>query len=155
MSEHGGAGAPPADPPDPASLTPDRYLANGFVDATGKIRPEHLGFHAFAAALQFQHANVPVQELAATYEALAQLMPLTEGSPTRRLREAVEEALDLVARMLNIANSEAIEDWIIACAEHIHTQADLDAFLAHFQAVMRHYGALAAVTEGAEGEEQP
>jgi hypothetical protein len=139
----------PADPPDPAGRTPEIYLADGFTGPDGHVRPELVGYDSFAAASQFFAAEVPAQELAATHEALRQEIAPLASPKVAHLEDAVDEALDIVERMLGIENSEAIETWLITCAAYIRNDADLDAFLAHFQAVVRQYSALTAITPGA------
>ncbi|MDB6122858.1 MAG: hypothetical protein JWQ71_1851 [Pedosphaera sp.] len=135
--------------PDPTqlhNLKPADYLAKGFFVAPKKIQPELTGTYAFAAASQLERAEASPDELAATLEALKQILPTQSGDDAaRKFGAAVQEALALVERMLNISNNIAIEGWLRECAKYVKTPEDIDAFLQHFQAVLLQYTALIGV----------
>jgi hypothetical protein len=125
-------------------LTPEIYLAAGYVDAAGALRPEFLTDFATAAANQLVLAELSPQELALTYEGIRQILPQHDGDPAARLHAATEEALAVVARAIQQPNNEGMVDWLSKCASIVETAAELDGFMAHLQAVMRLYGLLAA-----------
>ncbi len=126
------------------ALTPARYLADGFVEASGKPRPELQSGYATAAATQLRAADLAPQELQFTYEALRQSLALQEGSPQERIQAAVEEALETVRGMIQQPNNPGLVKWIKECAAMVKTQPDLDAFLAHILAVLKLYTVLVA-----------
>ncbi len=130
---------------DLLALTPDRYLADGYCDASGGIRPELTGQYATAAATQLLQAEASPQEVSLTAEAIRQLLPLHMASSQDRLVTAMEEALTLVARTLQQGNNEGLVNWLSGCAATVRRQADIDGFLAHLQAVERQYAVLAAL----------
>lgn len=134
--------------PEQMSASPDDYLKAGWHDAGGGTRRDLTGLTAFAVALRLQRAGVPPQELAATLEALRQVLPDTEGPAQERITLALEESLNLVGAMLGQDSTDALDDWLAECAGHVADAADLDPFLAHLEAVTRQYGALAAAATG-------
>ena len=132
---------------DLVALGPDRYLADGFHDASGAPRPELRGLYATAACTQLLDAELAPQELGFTFEALRLLLPQhDEGSPTVRLVAATREALETVARSIQQRNNRGLVTWLDACIRHVRTDADLDAFLDHMRAVTRQYALLAALS---------
>ena len=130
---------------DLLALTPDRYLADGYCDVSGAVRPELTGEYATAAATQLRRAEASPQEVSLTAEAVRQLLPLHMASSQDRLVAALEEALTLVARTLQQGNNEGLVNWLSGCAAAVRRQADIDGFLAHLQAVERQYAILAAL----------
>ena len=129
------------------ALTPEIYLADGFVDGAGHPRPDLFADYASAAVAQLVTAEVAPQELAMTVEGLRQLVTLQEGDPVQRLDDAIDEVLGLMARILQQPNNKGLVAWISACADMVETQADLDAFLAHGQAVARQYALLLSLPQ--------
>ena len=127
------------------ALTPEHYLADGYCDASGKLRPEMTGEYATAAAMQLMAAGASPQEVSLTAEAIRQILPMHMSSSRNRLVAALEEGLMLVARTLQQGNNEGLVYWLSGCAAAVGRQADLDGFLAHFQAVERQYAVLAAL----------
>jgi hypothetical protein len=126
------------------ALTPARYLKEGFVDNKGKPKPELLTGYATAAATQLLAAEVAPQELAFTYEALRQTLPMQEGPPPKRIRGAVEEALGIVRGMIQQPNNPGLTKWTNDATAMVKGPADIDAFMAHFLAVLRLYSVLVA-----------
>jgi hypothetical protein len=139
---------------DPAQLLarrPSEYLKDGFRDARGAPRPELAGLDAFAVATQFAAAEASPDEVAATYEALRQVLEAAPpGDPAARFAAAVQDALDLVERLLGVTNNIAVAGWLRACRPFVKTDADVAAFLEHFQAVLRQYSALISVSQPPE-----
>lgn len=132
---------------------PGEYLKGGLLDAAGKLRPELVGLDAFAVATQFVTAGASPDEVAATYEALRQVLAQQPaGDAARRFATSVQGALDLVRRLLGITNNIAVAGWLRACRPFVQTDADIAAFLEHFQAVVRQHGALVAVSQSPEEE---
>ncbi len=139
---------------DMLALTPDRYLAAGWIDPSGRPRPELLTDDAVAAATQLQQGEVSPQELAYLLEALRQIMPLHDGAPRQRIASALEEALETVGRMIRQQNNEGLVRWALACAMTVRQTEDIDAMLRHMEAVLRHYAVLATLppSEPSAGE---
>lgn len=128
------------------SATPGEYLKDGWMDAKGQTRADLLGLKAFAIASQLQQAYVSSQELALTQEALKQVLALDEGDIETRFPDAVSEALDLVGGITNTAPNPRLANWLKACIPFVKTEADLQAFLQHLQAVMRQHVTLIGVS---------
>src|SRR4051794_8773227 len=124
---------------------PSDYLKNGFFDGAGSLKPELTGLDAFAIASQFERAEASPEEVAATLEALRQILPLQTGDPSMRFRGAVQESLNLVRRLLRIDNNIILSAWLRECSAWVTTEADIEGFTQHFLAVVRQYSALAAV----------
>ena len=127
------------------ALTPDRYLADGFNDAAGRLKPELLTDYALAAATQFLRAELSPQELAYTVAALQQILPMHDGPPPARIEAALEETLSTVSGMIGQPNNEGLAAWCRACAAMVRQPSDIDGFMAHIQAVLRQYAALASL----------
>jgi hypothetical protein len=89
-------------------------------------------------------AECSPQELALTYEGIRQLLPVHEGPPRDRLFAAFEETLLVVARAIRQPNNGGLVDWISDCAAIVETQAELEGFMRHIQAVMRLYSIMVA-----------
>ena len=125
-------------------LRPETYLADGWLDAQGRLIPDFTGDYATAAATQLMAAECSPQELALTYEGIRQLLPVHEGPPRDRLFAAFEETLLVVARAIRQPNNGGLVDWISDCAAIVETQAELEGFMRHIQAVMRLYAIMVA-----------
>jgi hypothetical protein len=127
-------------------LTPDKYLSEGYLDEHGRARAEVRGEWATAAAQQLLAAQVSPQEVGFTVEAIKQLLPLhDEADPQDRLFATIEEATQVVARMIDQPLNEPFRQWLYACAGQVADAAEIDAFLQHIEAVNRQYGAIAAL----------
>jgi DNA-binding transcriptional MerR regulator len=133
-------------------LTPDVYLADGYLAADGTPQRALIGEAASAAATQLRAAELAPQELGFTLEAIRQLLPLhDEPTVSERLHATLEEAAELVARTIGQPNNAGLWRWLNACAAPVGTAAELDAFLAHLDAVNRIYAMLVAL----EPEQSP
>jgi hypothetical protein len=130
---------------DLLDLTPDIYLADGFLLPDGQIRPDLLSGAAVAAATQLSDDEVSPQEMAFTYEAIRALLPMHEGAAGPRLCDAVGEALAAVGRMIRQPNNEGLVSWCQTCAAQVHQEAEIAAFLEHMQVVMRYLALLASL----------
>jgi hypothetical protein len=136
------------------ALTPDRYLAEGWVDGSGAPRRELMSDYATAAATQLLAGGLAPQELGFTVAALEQVLPLNDtGTPASRLAASLEETLETVGRMIGQPNNESLVEWLISCAATVRTRADLDAFMAHLHAVLRLYSVLASMPEPGSSSE--
>lgn len=129
------------------ALTPDHYLASGYLDDNLRPRRELTTDYATAAATQLLAAELPAQELAFTYEALRFVLPNHDGPPRERARDALAEALETVTRMTRQTNNEGLVRWLDACLAAIGRPEDIDALLQHIQSVLRLYTAIAAIPE--------
>lgn len=125
-------------------LSASRYLSDGFIDPRGKPFAALQTTFATAAATQFLDAQLSPQELAFTYEALKQVLPLHAGIPSARLREAIAEALEVVRAMVKQPNNARLKQWLGECSTYVKTKADLEVFLEHFMAVLRQYTVIVA-----------
>jgi hypothetical protein len=121
------------------ALTPELYLADGYIGSDGTPRPELREVFATAASIQFLAAELSPQELSFTYEAIRQLLPMREGQVAERAWNALGDALALVARIMQQPNNGGLVNWLYPCAEAVKTEADLDAFLDHLQAASTQY----------------
>jgi hypothetical protein len=126
------------------ALTPAKYLAKGFVNAKGKPVPELQNTYATAAAMQLLAGELSPQELAFTYEALKQTLPLHDEPPAKKAKAALDEALETVRGMIKQTNNTALTKWINQCATFVKSPADLEAFSAHILAVLRLYSVMVA-----------
>jgi hypothetical protein len=127
------------------ALTPSHYLAEGWCDPGGAPRPELRSIFATAASTQLEQAEASPEELAATFEALRQVLPLHRGSPHDRAVEAADEALITVSSLLDKKNNPGVAAWLTACADAVRTDPDLAAFTDHAQAVVRQYAVITAL----------
>lgn len=132
---------------DLLALTSEQYLANGYTGPDGAMRPEFNSDYATAASTQFLESGLSPQELSLTAEAVRQILPLHEGSPGERARATADEALGLVANAIKQPNNEVLARWLNACAAAVHSEADLQAFLAHLLATERLYGLVADLSQ--------
>jgi len=96
-----------------------------------------------AAATALRAAELSPQEMAFTYEAIKALLKQEEGSPQARMDAALGEALATVARMIRQPNNEGLAAWCRNGASQVREEADIAAFLAHMQAVLRLYSLMA------------
>lgn len=127
---------------------PQDYLRDGLSTPAGSLRPDLAGMPAFAVATQLDEAVASPQEVALTFEMLKQVLGVSEGDGTpagERFVAAAREALDRVARLLSKVNNIVLDGWLEDCAPFIQNEADIQAFLSLFQAVLQQYTALQAV----------
>jgi hypothetical protein len=130
------------------ALTPEKYLAGGYRDEHGEPRAELRGLFATAASTQLEASLTSPQELAATLDALAMVLPLHEGDAHARCAEACDEALSTVASMYDKDSNPGIAAWLGACAGAVESEDDIAALLDHFRAVVRQYAILTALANG-------
>lgn len=126
-------------------LTAPRYLAKGYRDAAGQPLGELQTTFATAVSTQFLAAGLSPQELAFSYEALKQTLPMhAEATPAERTEAAVTEALEIVRGMIRQPNHPRLEQWLRDCAAAVRNEADPQALLEHMMAVLRQYSVIAA-----------
>jgi hypothetical protein len=130
------------------ALTPEKYLAGGYLDEHKKPRAELRGVFATAASTQLEATETSPQELGATLDALAMVLPLHTGAAHARCAEACDEALTTVASMYDKDSNPGIAAWLGACAAAVKTEDDIAALLDHFRAVVRQYAVIAAIANG-------
>lgn len=140
---------------DLLALTPERYLADGYIGADGAMRREFNSDYATAASTQFLAAELSPQELSLTCEAVRQILPLQAGTPGARAQATADEALGLVANAIKQPNNEAVARWLHACAAAVRTETDLQAFLQHLLATERQYGLVASFSQQASSPPDP
>ncbi len=125
-------------------MKPAFFLADGYCERDGSVRPGLTGVYATAVANQLLGAELAPQELAFTIEAIRALLPLHDGPASERWRGALYEALETVARMIRQPNNEGLVQWLEECASHVRQEADIAALDAHMVAVLRQYSVLAS-----------
>src|SRR5258708_7205772 len=79
-------------------MKPASFLKDGFRDAANQPRAELASIWATAGATQME--AVRPMELAAAIEALRQVLPLHEGTPSERYLTACEEATEVAVGLL-------------------------------------------------------
>jgi hypothetical protein len=126
------------------ALSASRYLATGFVDQRGKAVVELQTTFATAAATQFGEAQLSPQELAFTFEALKQALPLYSDTPSGRIKSAVGEALEIVRGMIKQPNNARLVQWLSECSAAVKSEVDIVALVEHFMAVLRQYTVIVA-----------
>lgn len=124
---------------DLLALTPDRYLAGGFDDADALA-----GEFASAAAAQLLEGEVAPQELAFTAAAFDETLEMHDGTPREQAEAAINEALEVVARLIRQPNNERLAQWLEDCAAHVTKPGDLAALQAHLDAVLKQYTVVAS-----------
>ena len=134
---------------------PEIYLADGYLDDGGHLRGDFLGDYVTAATTRLLAAEVSPQEVAFVFEALRLLLPEYEGPARQRLVGALTEAFQVVARAIRQNNNEGLVQWLNVCASRVTTEADLEAFLAHLQAVIRRYYLVASMVPEPGGSDSP
>lgn len=105
------------------ALGPDRYLAHGYRDATGRAWPELTSLWAAAAAEQLRAKGV-------TATALERLVA-TAAREAQHTREPLEPALAATP-----APAEARE-WVRRCAAAVKSVDDREPFARHLGATLR------------------
>ena len=137
------------------ALTPDKYLADGYLDGALHPRPELRTEWATAAATQLADDAVAVQELAFTYEALRAILPQTRGAAPTRADSALDGSLAAVARLIAQDNNEGLVVWLEDCVAAVRRDEDLDALLQHVLAVLRRYSVTASFGGDDEAPDEP
>jgi hypothetical protein len=125
-------------------LSASRYLGKGFVDSRGKALPELQTTFATAAATQFGESQLSPQELAFTFEALKQALPLYTDTPSARTKSAIAEALEVVRGMIKQPNNARLVQWLSECSAAVKSEVDIVALVEHFMAVLRQYTVIVA-----------
>ncbi len=130
------------------ALTPARYLAGGYLDDAGRPRAELRSTFATAASTQLEKDETSPHELAVTVEALRRVLPLHQGGPHDRAVDAADEALITASAVLDKKNNPGLAAWLAAAAGAVRSDADLDAFVDHVEAVLRQYAVITALANG-------
>lgn len=106
----------------------------------GGPNPELTGTLAALAVREFEKAELAPQELSSFIEALKQVLALSgETAPDDRYAAACDEALDLIARLLQKQPNALMEEWAGQFTPLITTTADLDAVLQHLKSALALY----------------
>ncbi len=126
-------------------MTPAEYLREGYLDAEGKPRHALVGIWATAVCTQLEAAEASPQEVAATFEAFRQALPLHKGEAKSRFHDTRMDAIETVASMYRLTNNEGLLEWFEACEAAIRSDGDIDAFVSHFQAIVRQYAVIVAL----------
>ena len=90
--------------------------------------------------LAFEKGEVAPQEFETFVEALRRFLPEQEGgTPAQRFAVAVDDALDLVARILNKEPNPEIEKWVMEFIPFIESDEGAQAVLSHLQNTLALY----------------
>jgi len=129
------------------NLRPAAFLSSQALTlADGQPNPTVNGNLCPAAMRAFEGADLAPQELETFVEALRRLLPAQEtGTPADRFAAATDEALDLIARLLDKEPNRAIELWAMEFVPFISSEADAKAALAHFQNTLALYTVVIAL----------
>ena len=93
-----------------------------------------------AALRTFEKGEVAPQEFETFVEALRRFLPAQEtGTPSQRFAAATDDALDLVARILNKEPNHEIEKWVMEFIPFIQSDEDGHAVLSHLQSTLALY----------------
>jgi hypothetical protein len=115
----------------------------GCLDDNGEIREDLAGNFATAACIVFEKAELAPQELLTVCEAIKQCLAIVEeDNPARRLEEAVDQALDVAAHLLNKEINDALVDWIYEWFPLIESDRCIDAFMHHLNATTTQYAVI-------------
>ena len=72
--------------------------------------------------VQLEEAEASPEEVAATLEALQQVLPLHRGRPRKRFATATAEALETVSMMYAQANNQGMVTWLDQCSSAVTHQ---------------------------------
>ncbi len=130
------------------ALTPDVYLAQGFLAPDNEPWPELQGEWATAAATRLLLAEAAPQELGLTVEAYRQVLPMhdDEAAP-EQATEALAEALPVVAQLIGQTNNEGIVTWARGCAAQVRQDGDIAALVLHMESTLKQYALLASLPQ--------
>ena len=93
-----------------------------------------------AALRAFEKGEVAPQEFETFVEALRRFIPEQEtGTPAQRVAAATDDALDLVARILNKEPKPEIENWVMEFIPFIESDEGAQAVLSHLQSTLALY----------------
>ncbi len=119
------------------SMIPATFLADGFRDAEGNLRPEVGSIWATAGAVQME--TIAPRIVSTMVEALKQTLPLHEGAPAARYRTACEEAAEVAGGILGKPAPAELVAWLARYASSIHSEADLQDLLHHLTETARQH----------------
>lgn len=134
---------PSADRAALRGFLPEKYLANGWRDAQGRLFPDISRLWATAAAEQLLAGQVAVQELETTLQAFLQTLPYYQDKEPLDFVAVGFESLHLVAGLLGQPNNPTLVAWIEPCVLAVRDMQDAKAFLTHLRAVALQYPVLA------------
>jgi hypothetical protein len=139
------------DPAQLRKLRPGTYLATpGRIDQVAETGSEAAGILTTAASLTFEDANVSPEEFLTVYEAIHQCLELSdEENPAQRVQQAVAEALQVTASLLDKPINEAIVAWISEWTAFVDSETALTAFMQHLSSVAQQYSLMVGLKHGA------
>lgn len=129
------------------SVGPQRYLADGYLDADGQPRAELTAVWATAAAEQLLAGHLAVQELETTAEAFRQMFAYYEHRTPFDPSALATESLDLVVQLLGQPNNPALLAWVEPCIAAVDGTPAFAAFMRHLRAVLLQYAAISRGTK--------
>lgn len=137
-------------PDELVELRPLRFLrGQGPTNDEGKPRDDLTGLFASAACTTFERAELSPQELATTYEAVKQCLGISdEPKPGPRFRKGVDHALDVCAELLAKEPNDALVDWIYEWFPLVESDAGIEAFHKHMNAVVTQYALIQSLKAG-------
>jgi hypothetical protein len=132
-------------------LRPSAYLrGRGCLNDAGEPRDDLAGNFASAACSTFEDAELAPQELLTVYEAIKQCLKIGDAKDAvQRFRQAVDEAFDVTADLLNKNINPVIIDWVREWVPFIHSAKCIAAFLKHMSAVVQQYTLMMRIKHGA------
>ena len=102
-----------------------------------------------AALRTFEKGEVAPQEFETFVEALRRFLPEQEGvTPAQRFAVAADDALDLVARILNKEPNPEIEKWVMEFVPFIESDEGARIVLSHLQSTLALYTIVAGIKYG-------
>ena len=123
---------------------------SGRLDEVAKPGSDLAGNLATAACLTFEDAEVSPQEFLTVYEAIKQCLDLSnENDPGQRMEQAISEALEVSASLLDKKINKAIVDWIGEWLPFVATEAGETAFMEHLSSVAKQYSLVMSLKHGA------
>ncbi|HEY7115809.1 MAG TPA: hypothetical protein VH475_04430 [Tepidisphaeraceae bacterium] len=124
-------------------MTPSQYLRAGFRDEQGRPRRELASIYATAGATQLE--SLTGGELGTTLIALAQSLPLHDGTPAERYHKACNEAGELAAGVRGAQPSPDLARWLEQFTPFLQTEQDLLDAVTHLAVVARQHALFAGM----------
>jgi hypothetical protein len=123
--------------------------ARGRLAELAQPGSELSGNLATAACLSFEDGEVSPQEFLTVFEAIKQCLELSdESDPKQRVNQAVAEAFELTASLLNKKVNKTIVDWIGEWLPFIDSDENVNTFMDHLSSVAKQYSLVMSLKHG-------
>ena len=126
-------------------MTPERVLAGGFRDASGKPREELKTIWATAGAMQLESVNP--RELDVMVSAIEQVAPLHHEPMPEQYRNTIEEAAEVTYGILGAQVDPTLVEWLNRFTPAVRNEQDVNDLVTHLTAVARQHALFAGMTE--------